>query len=204
MKILFQGDSITDAGRSREDDRNLGSGYANLVAARLGFEMPGCHTFVNRGIGGDRIPDLVGRMERDILRLKPDVVSILIGVNDVWHGLGWDNGVEAELFEELYTLLIRQLQKKMPDLRILIMEPFVLPGSATREHWDVFSSEVALRAQAAKRVAEAHGLQFVPLQHLFDEATEQAPGDYWLIDGVHPSAAGHELIAREWVKAFFA
>ena len=202
MKILFQGDSITDAGRYREDDRLPGSGYANLVASRLGFDYPGCYTFVNRGIGGDRITDLLGRMGKDILTVKPDVMSILIGVNDVWHSFDLHNGVRAELYEQLYQLLITEVKKELPNLQIIILEPFVLKGTATEANWDTFRSEVELRAAAARRIAEANGLKFVPLQSLFDAAQEQYPDCEWLLDGVHPSTIGHELIAREWIKAF--
>lgn len=203
MRILFQGDSITDAGRNRESDHNRGDGYATLVSARLGFEHPGKYEFINRGISGNRVVDLVGRLKRDIVHLKPDVMSILIGVNDVWHEFEVQNGVDAELYEKLYDLLIEEVKRELPHLRIMIMEPFLLKGEATSEKWDEFRCEVELRAAAAKRVAEKHGLEFIPLQELFDAAREKAPESYWLIDGVHPSAMGHELIAREWIKVFF-
>ena len=203
MRILFQGDSITDASRNRESDHNRGDGYATIVSARLGFDHPGKYEFINRGIGGNRVADLVGRIKRDIVYLKPDVMSILIGVNDVWHEFEVQNGIDVELYEKLYDLLIVEVKKELPDLRIMIMEPFVLKGEATSEKWDVFRYEVGLRAAAAKRVAAKHGLEFIPLQGVFDAALEKAPESYWLIDGVHPSAMGHELIAREWIKVFF-
>lgn len=202
MRILFQGDSITDASRNRESDHNRGDGYATLVSARLGFDHPGKYEFINRGIGGNRVADLVGRIKRDIVHLKPDVMSVLIGVNDVWHEFEVQNGIDVELYEKLFNLLIDEVKKELPNLRIMIMEPFVLKGEATSEKWDVFRYEVELRATAAKRVAAKHGLEFIPLQGAFDAALEKAPESYWLIDGVHPSAMGHELIAREWIKVF--
>ena len=156
----------------------------------------------NRGIGGDRITDLLGRMGKDILTVKPDVMSILIGVNDVWHSFDLHNGVRAELYEQLYQLLITEVKKELPNLQIIILEPFVLKGTATEANWDAFRAEVELRAAAARRIAEANGLKFVPLQSLFDAAQEQYPDCEWLLDGVHPSTIGHELIAREWIKAF--
>ena len=203
-RILFQGDSITDAGRSRENDQAHGRGYPTLVAAKLGYENPGAYEFINRGISGNRISDLVARMKVDIINLAPDVMSILIGVNDVWHELGNRNGVHTALYETLYDLLITEVKAALPDLRILILEPFVLRGPATAEHYDVFAAEVPLRAAAAKRVAEKHGLEYIPLQSFFDDACRLAEPEYWLADGVHPTAAGHELIARAWMEQFNA
>lgn len=202
MRILFQGDSITDALRNRENDQYRGVGYATLVSAKLGFEHPGEYEFINRGVSGNRITNLVTRMKADMINLKPDVMSILIGVNDVWHEVQRQNGVDTQLYEKLYNILIEELKAALPNLRIMIMEPFVLQGTATLENWEVFRSEVEQRAAAAKRVAEKNGLEFIPLQAKMDDAATIAPADYWLMDGVHPTAMGHELIAREWIKAF--
>lgn len=206
MRILFQGDSITDAGRSRETDSNPGLGYPNLIKSQLMYECPGEYEFFNRGISGNRVLDLLARHKVDMINLQPDVMSILIGVNDVWHEVAREparkNGVRADFYETIYNLLIGELKAALPNLRIMIMEPFVLKASATEEHWEDFEREVALRAEAAKRVAEKNGLEFIALQEKFDEACKKQPADYWLVDGVHPTAAGHELIAREWVKAF--
>lgn len=201
-RILFQGDSITDAGRSRENDFARGNGYATLVAAKLGYEKPGDYEFINRGISGNRVSDLLARVKIDLINLKPDVMSILIGVNDVWHEFSRQNGVDVELYEKLYNLLIEEVKAALPEIRIMILEPFVLKGTATEEHWEGFSEEVYKRAAAAKRVAEKNGLEFIPLQDKLDEACKLAPADYWLRDGVHPTAMGHELIAREWIAKF--
>ena len=163
---------------------------------------------MNRGISGNRVNDLYARIKKDIINLKPDVLSILIGVNDVWHEEEIKNGVDAAKFERIYDMLLDEVQEALPGIRLIILEPFVLHGSATEntpEHptrWEYFRDETPLRAAAAKRVAEKHGATFVPLQHLFDEACKLAEPSYWLRDGVHPTAMGHELIAREWMKAF--
>ncbi len=207
-KILFQGDSITDCGRSREFFTNVGNGYAVLVKAQLGFEQPGVYDFQNRGIGGNRVVDLYARMKADIINLKPDYMSILIGVNDVWHELDWQNGVDADKFEKIYSMLIEEIKEALPDIKIMILEPFCLEGPATMsteekpDKWEMFSSEVRKRAQKARKVAEMYQLPFVPLQEKFDEAAQQAENTYWLTDGVHPTAMGHELIKREWLKCF--
>jgi len=207
--ILFQGDSITDAGRIRDNDVSVGTGYANLVKAYLSATQPYKYKFHNRGISGNRVVDLYARIKLDMINLKPDYMSILVGVNDVWHEYTRQNGVSAEKFEMVYGLMIEELQQALPDLKLMILEPFVLPGSATEnteEHphrWEFFRSEVELRAQAAKRVAEKYHLPFIPLQEMFDKANADAPEQgYWLRDGVHPSHAGHELIKEKWLEAF--
>ena len=206
--IVFQGDSITDCGRNREND-GLGLGYANMVTGTLMAAEPYRYKCHNRGISGNRVVDLYARIKVDMINLKPDYMSILIGVNDVWHEVAKHNGVDAEKFEMVYGLMIEELQQALPDLKIMILEPFVLKGSATENtpevpaRWDYFSKEVPLRAAAAKRIAEKYGLLFVPLQEMFTaaEATAPAPG-YWLRDGVHPTVAGHELIKQKWLEAY--
>ena len=202
MKILFQGDSVTDAGRSRDNVCFPGSGYPTAIAARLGFEEPGKHSFINKGVSGNRVVDLYARMKADMINLKPDVMSILIGVNDVWHELDFQNGVDAPKFEKVYKMLVGELLEALPDLKIMILEPFVLPGSATRAQYEWFRSETEKRAQGARATAEEFSLPFVPLQKLFDEAAPGLPENYWLIDGVHPTPAGHGLIADAWIRTF--
>lgn len=208
-RILFQGDSITDCGRDKENHRHMGHGYATMAAGAVMEEMPGQYVCLNRGISGNRSVDIYARIKQDIINLKPDYLSILMGVNDVWHEYTRQNGVAAEKYEMIYDLLIREIREALPDIKIMILEPFVLQGEKTRTteeapgRWEHFSAEVPLRAQAAKRIAEKYGLVFVPLQAAFDAAERQESSDgYWLLDGVHPSAAGHELIKRHWLKGF--
>ena len=207
--ILFQGDSITDAGRARDNDSNVGIGYPVLVKGTLGFEYPGKYTFFNRGISGNRVVDVYARIKSDIINLKPDVMSILIGVNDVWHEMGGNrNGVSAEKFEKIYDMLLTEIFEALPNIKIMIMEPFVLEGSATTateaepERWEYFRTEVPKRATVAKRIAEKYNLPFVALQDIFNDACKQAPASYWLRDGVHPTPMGHWLIKNEWIKVF--
>ena len=138
----------------------------------------------------------------DIINLRPDVLSILIGVNDVWHELMKHNGVGSEKFYKVYCMLIEEIKEALPDIKIMVMEPFVLKGSATEVSWDYFITETRLRAEMVQKVAEKYELTFIPLQDKFDQALKLCPSDYWLVDGVHPTTMGHELIKREWVKAF--
>ena len=135
-------------------------------------------------------------------------MSILIGVNDVWHEFIRQNGVDADKFEKIYCMMIEEIKEALPEIKIMIMEPFCLRGSGTEnteeepDKWNIFNSEVRKRAEKAKAVAEKYGLTYIPLQEKFDEAAGKAENIYWLADGVHPTAMGHELIKREWLKAF--
>lgn len=204
MKILFQGDSITDTGRTydRGSMDALGQGYATMVSGILGTEAPGKFVFENRGISGNRIVDLYARAKCDIWNLKPDVMSILIGVNDVLHEDMIENGVDANRFFKVYDMLLEDTYTYLPDIRIILMEPFVSKGALTEESWDYISPEVSLRADAVRELAKKHNAVFVPLGSVFEEAIGTGDSKYWIGDGVHPTVFGHELIKREWLNAF--
>ena len=201
-RILFQGDSITSARRYPEDRNFRGSGYATMVSGKLGYEYPGEYEFINMGVGGDRITELMARSKSDIIHLAPDYLSILIGINDAWLDVAYQNGVSAERFELLYNLLIQDITAALPHIKIMLLEPFVLPVPTNREHWEAFRRETEKRAEATRRVAKQNGLVFIPLQQLFEEAATKAPAEYWLFDGIHPTAAGHELVKRAWLEVF--
>lgn len=208
-RILFQGDSITDCGRSREVLTDVGNGYPYLVRAHYGLDKPGWFEIVNRGISGNRSVDLYARIKADIINLKPDYMSILIGVNDVWHELAIGNGVATPKFEKIYTMLIEEVLEALPDIKLMILEPYALPGAATegvledgRDKYTVFRKDTEDKAAACRRVAEKFSIPFVPLQAKLDEmqkayGTESVSGD-----GVHPNVTGHLLIARAWMEAF--
>ncbi len=200
--ILFQGDSVTDADRIYDQDWLGGMGYARLVSAKLGYDRPGEYNFLNRGKNGNRVIDLIARVKCDIINLRPDYMSVLIGVNDVWHEYQDHNGICAERYEILYNMLLEQVKEALPDIKLLVLEPFVLKESATANNYDEFRRDVENRAEISKRVAERNKAVFVPLQAKFDEAATKAPVSFWTPDGVHPTAAGHELIARAWLDAF--
>lgn len=206
--ILFQGDSITDAGRNKENDMYLGVGYARMVEAQLGFDCPNDYTFINRGVNGNRIVDLYARIKADIINLKPDYLSVLIGVNDVWHEIGNQNGVDVDKFEKIYTMLIDEIKAALPDLKLMILLPYVLEGPSTcnneanPDRFDYFSTEVSKRADAARRVAEKFQIPYIDLQYEFDNACDKVSPTYWAYDGVHPTAMGHELIKRKWLECF--
>ena len=208
-RILFQGDSITDCGRSREVLTDVGNGYPYLVRAHYGLEKPGQFEIVNRGISGNRSVDVYARIKADIINLKPDYMSILMGVNDVWHELAIQNGVATPKFEKIYTMLIEEVLEALPDIKLMILEPYALPGSATEgtledgaDKYTVFRKDTEDKAAACRRVAEKFNIPFVPLQAKLDAmanayGTESVSGD-----GVHPNVTGHLLIARAWMEAF--
>lgn len=205
-RILFQGDSITDAGRDRNNDMFPGNGYPNHIMGRLGVRYPGKYECLNRGISGNRIVDLYARIKCDFINLHPDCLSILIGINDVWHEQAFGNGVSAGKFEKVYAMLLEEIREALPEIKLVVMEPFVLTGTATGGpendpgKWDFFRTETALRAQASRRIAENYGAVFVELQKDFDAASEKAPASFWLMDGVHPTPMGHTLITDKWLE----
>jgi len=202
--ILFQGDSVTDCGRDRSaTDANaagaLGSGYPLLVASAALAEHPeGALKFYNRGVSGNKVPDLQERWAHDTLDLKPDVLSILIGVNDFWHKLSKGYTGTAQDYENQYTALLVQTRQALPSVRLIVLEPFVLRCCAVNEQW---FPEFTARQAAAARVASQAGATFVPLQAVFDERVRTAPQQYWASDGVHPTVAGHAVIAEQWRRA---
>jgi len=202
MKVLFIGDSVTDCGRLREQSASLGQGYALMVAGELSYDLSGRDIeFANRGISGNKITDLLARWKRDCVSLAPDVVSVLVGVNDVWHEFYRGDGVSGERFEQIYDILLEETKALLPAAKIILCEPFMLEGTAFDDFQSMYA-ELATRRQTVERLAEKHGCAFVPLQEVFNKACETAPANYWLADGAHPTHAGHMLIAREWIKIF--
>lgn len=203
--ILFQGDSITDASRSRQqadqpnNQQALGKGYAWLAASQLVIDRPVDKLKIyNRGISGHKVPQLADRWQADCLDLKPDVLSILIGVNDIWHKLNGKYEGTPATYERDYLALVERTLKALPDIKLVICEPFVLRCGAVQDNW--FPAFDAYRA-AAKKVADTFHSTFVPFQTMFDEAAKIAPPDHWAGDGVHPSASGASLMAHNWLKA---
>lgn len=200
--ILFQGDSITDVSRVREQETDMGRGYPAMVAATLGLAHPNDYEFYNRGISGNRIVDVYARIKADIINLKPDCLSILIGVNDVWHKFSRDNGVETAKFEKIYSMLLDEIYAELPNISIMLLEPFVLKGIKTEEFYDEFRCEVEEKAACVRRLAKKYHIPFIPLQDELDALAEIAPAEHWLMDGVHPTLYFHQHIANKWIDAF--
>ena len=205
--ILFQGDSITDAGRSREHQQantsgSLGRGYASLIASELLGKYPKknwqCY---NRGISGHKVHQLAARWQEDCLDLKPDVLSILIGVNDFWHTLTHDYKGTVEVYEEDLRNLLDLTLSALPDLKLIIAEPFAVDGGTAIDNKKWFPAFNGYR-KSAKAIAKDYNAAWVPYQTIFDEALDKAPVEYWCPDGVHPAPAGNYLMAQAWLKAF--
>jgi len=204
MRVLFFGDSITDANRTRDNDvamTSKGSGYVRDVASDLKVIDPLGIEVINRGISGNRVVDLYARVKMDLWNLNPDVISILIGVNDVWHEVAHQNGVELDRFIKVYKMLIEDTRKALPNAKIILMEPFVLKCAATEERYDEFLA-VKDYAKAVKELAKEYCLDFLPLQDRLDEAASKYGEKECLMDGVHPNMLGARIIADEWLKLF--
>lgn len=205
--ILFQGDSITDAGRKRESkDANnpnaLGNGYAFLAAAELlkTFTTKNLNIY-NRGISGNKVYQLAERWQTDCLDLKPAVLSILIGVNDYWHKHNGNYAGTVEIYERDFRALLVKTKQSLPAVRLVICEPFAVLGCrAVDNTW--FPEFDQYRAVARKLAGEMDAI-FIPYQEIFNKATKLAPPTYWTGDGVHPSVAGAKLMAESWMKYVF-
>ncbi|MEX2581240.1 MAG: SGNH/GDSL hydrolase family protein [Verrucomicrobiales bacterium] len=204
--VLFQGDSITDARRDRkaQDEANdpamLGRGYPFHIAGDLLAEHPGLGLqFYNRGISGNKVPDLHDRWQEDCLDLEPDILSILIGVNDLWHKLEGRSEGTAQDYRDGYAALLDRTRQALPDVTLVICEPFVTRCGAVNDSW---FPEFETRRAFAEEVAKEAGAVWVPFQRKFDEAIAAGTEpDYWAADGVHPTHAGHALMAKTWRAA---
>ncbi len=203
--VLFQGDSITDAGRNKNNEISndagaFGRGYALLAASHMLNALPEYNlTIHNRGISGNKVFQLADRWDKDCLQLKPDVLSILIGVNDYWHKRNGNYDGTVEIYENDYRALLKRTKDALPGIKLVLCEPFyVLETRAVDETW---VEPMKQYQAAAKRISDEFNTIWVPFQKIFDEAVKHAPGKYWTGDGVHPSMAGAQLMSQAWLKA---
>lgn len=180
-----------------------------MVTAELQKTQPGEFTYVNKGVGGDRIPHVYSRIVSDIIKINPDYMSLLIGVNDVWRNFDSDGtGTGVARFQKVYDILLEELKEELPSLKIIIMGAFVIEGTATKNKPDQptryadFRSQVAEMAEISRKLAEKYGCVYIDLQRAFDDAVKAQPGVILSADGVHPTKEGHELITKEWLAAF--
>ena len=195
--ILFQGDSITDANRNLWEPNDLGNGYVMMVAQKLSTEHPEVNLkFLNRGISGNRVRDLRERWQTDCLNLKPDIVSIMIGVNDTLGTFFWGEPTRIEDFEKDYAYIIGQTQKNL-NTQIVLMEPFILPFS---EETTGLRQDINSRIEVVKKLAQEFKTELVQLNSVFSVASKEKPPEFWSTDGVHPTPAGHNLIAKSWLN----
>jgi acyl-CoA thioesterase I len=199
--VLFQGDSVTDADHSREDDVDLGRGYAMISAAWFSALYPEKKVrFLNRGIGGNRIRDLESRWNKDCIELNPSWISILIGINDTWRRFDSNDPTSPETFEASYCTILEQAAKST-HAHIILCEPFLLPVLEGQSAWQ---ADLQPKIAITRQLARTYGTLLIPLNDIFTRAAEMRPAAFWLRDGVHPTTAGHALIAQNWLKAVSA
>ncbi|MBY0534955.1 MAG: SGNH/GDSL hydrolase family protein [Chitinophagaceae bacterium] len=202
-RILFQGDSITDGNRTRNNDWNhvMGHGYAYIASSKLWYDHPNESLQIfNRGISGNTVGDLQKRWQDDTIALEPTILSVLIGINDVYALLN-GYGEPITIFEERYSSLLAETTAKIPEIKLILMEPFILPVGQVLKEYDRWREPTLERAAIVKNLAKEFKAVFIPLQSLFDAVLNRAAANYWIWDGIHPMPAGHELIARAWLKA---
>ena len=196
--VLFQGDSITDADRDPADGSSLGSGYVAAVAAEISaaYEARGV-SFLNRGVSGNRAVDLQERWDRDCIDLAPAWVSIMIGINDTWRRYDSGDPTSTEAFAESYRDILTRTRDRL-DGRIVIVEPFLLPHPPDRLAW---CEDLDPKIQIARALAREFADLYVPMDGIFAQAAVRKGAAFWAEDGVHPTPAGHALIARSWLRA---
>ena len=199
--ILFQGDSITDSGRWTPQTIDIGHGYAAMVAATLGYESPEAYKFINRGISGNHIAAVYARIRTDIINIKPDLMSFMIGVNDVWHDLSDDpGGIATPKFRRIYDLMMTEIKEELPNCQILLMTPYYTEKSATFSA--DFKEQVMEKQEVTREMAKKYGTALYDTQEVVNEWTKRAPLEYWTPDGVHPTMFGHKSLAEGWLKVF--
>jgi lysophospholipase L1-like esterase len=201
--VVFQGDSITEWGRTITEttpntSQNLGNGYAFPVASTLLTQYAAKNLkFYNKGISGNKVFQLAARWDADCIALKPNVLSILVGVNDFWHKLNGSYPGTIDTYREDYKKLLERTKQALPDVKLIIGEPYALLGvHYVNQSWYPKFNEFRL---VAREMADTYHATFIPLQSIFDDALKLAPAIYWSIDGVHPTVAGAGLIARAWL-----
>ncbi|MCI9336754.1 MAG: SGNH/GDSL hydrolase family protein [Lachnospiraceae bacterium] len=204
--ILFQGDSITDGGRLKgrqnEWDLNhqMGHGYAFLINAAMGCRYPEKNLcFFNRGVSGNRIADLYGRWTEDTLCLKPDILSVLVGINDCGSTLHDGAGSPPARFEKIFQLMLDEVREANPAVKIVLCEPFALPVGPLQDDFDAWRELLEPLQEKVRCVAEKNRAVFVPLQERFQELLSVREAKYWVWDGVHPTVCGHQVIAQQWM-----
>ncbi|NMO97585.1 SGNH/GDSL hydrolase family protein [Paenibacillus lemnae] len=202
LKILFQGDSITDGSRGRNDDPNhiLGHGYPYIIAARLGRDLAATTPeFINRGISGNRVSDLYARWNEDAISLQPDVLSILAGVNDAAKIAEGLPAGATDRFERVYRHLLEETREVLPGTGLILCEPFVVQAGAQDRNWEGLIAKVTEYQHIVKQLAHEFDAVWVPLQAALDEACQVAEASYWVWDGIHPTTAGHQILADQWL-----
>lgn len=200
MRLLFQGDSVTDWYRERSDIHNLGSGYAMFAAQLIAEYYPEISwEFINKGVSGDRTKELLARWQEDCIGLKPDILSIMIGINDTWRGFDSNDPTSAETYEANYRRLLEDV-KAHTHAKIIMMEPYLLPTDPKKQ----WRADLSPKIDAARRLAREFADVYIPLDGLFAAACVDHEPAFFSDDGVHPTEQGAKFIAQAYLNAMSA
>lgn len=208
-RILFQGDSLTDGNRCKlkeqawDGNHQMGHSYAYIVNGILGSRYPEKNLeFVNRGVSGNRIVDIYARMEPDIIELKPDVLSIMVGINDIpsdWNGV---RGTSPEKYEMIYRQLLKETKAALPKVHLILCEPVIFPVCKQSRDYALCEQAVCSFGQVVRRLAEEFSAELLLLQEEFENRYQMREPEYWSWDGIHPTENGHGVIAVKWMELF--
>ncbi len=198
MRILFQGDSITDWQRKYEEFYDLGLGYVRFAAEGLREQLPGRELeFINRGMSGDRTRELKKRWQTECIDLQPDFVSILIGLNDTWRAFDQNDPTPAQEYEDSLRAMLEDV-KQHTRAKILLLEPFLLHDTPDKDEW---RADLDAKIERCRKLAREYADAYLPLDGILAAASVQKEPAYWAADGIHPTEAGAKLIARYYVEA---
>lgn len=203
--ILFQGDSITDWGRNKNEAKPntsgaLGNSYPLIASSNILMNHSADNLQIyNRGVSGNKVFQLADRWDTDCLQLKPTVLSILVGVNDLFHAIREGYKGTIETYRNDYKNLLDRTKQTLPEVQLIIGEPFLTKG--IRPESESWYPRFAEFQSAAREMAQSYNAVFIPYQQVFDDALEIAPAKYWSLDGIHPSVAGAGLMAKAWLAA---
>jgi lysophospholipase L1-like esterase len=206
--ILFYGDSITDAERKRSLPLSTGEGFVTIASGKLSYENPGKYRFINRGVHGNRLPQLLTRLHADVLAHKPDILTILVGINDLFHEYAHKIEDGRERYETYYRLLLEEIKKALPDTKIILMSPFAFEGEKTVSNeenpnrYEFLTGEIPHRAKIVESLAKEYGHAYLPLHEKFAEVIEHYPSNIYFEDGIHPNFTGSYLLAQNWLGVF--
>lgn len=196
IKLLFQGDSITDAGRNRNDYHNLGEGYPKYAAEYIKKKYSNvAFEFIDLGISGNQTKDLVERLQTDFIDIKPDIVSVLIGINDVWHHADDKSWIPNDVFEERYRTVLKSI-KEQTNAKIMIMEPFLIPV----EDKLFFREDLAPKIEIIRKLAREYADGYLPTDGLLQSAFIGDEPTSYAADGVHPTSKGADYIGKLYAE----
>ena len=197
MKVLFQGDSITDWGRDRSDPHNLGFGYPGYAAKYIREAMPDTEfEFIDLGISGDQTANLVARLQSDFIDVGADVVSTLIGINDTWHRAETREYLDDAIFEQNYRTVLEAVKKT--GAKIMMLEPFIVPCPDKMYFYEDLYKKILIVRKLAREFADA----YIPLDGILASECLHKDPTFFSEDGVHPAPGGADFIGKLYAETF--